>query len=228
MAVEGLRRRCPTHSRQAPKRTSSAPFESDVAPEERVLAQWRSSFGCDISSAAKELLSMNCTGRSFELGDIRLWEARHEKATEELCGKVYLEFFFDESNLHHGEAGSDAFSSAFETALEEGIQAYWRSMRYDVDNEKASLNDDSDPAMLLTGVSSISYRHAGCMMSWIVVQSSMSVFAAEALWNLAFPQGVEPETWPSFREDWRPFLLLAVVLVMAVIYVLFMAFSMFW
>merc|ERR1711904_709119 len=99
-------------------------------------------------------------------------------------------------------------------------------MRSAVDNESIHITD-VDQAVPSTGVSSISYRHAGCMMRWIVVQSSVSVFAAEALWKLTFPEGSKPEPWPSLHEDWRPTALLTILVVMLVVYVFYVALFLF-
>ncbi|CAE8594025.1 unnamed protein product [Polarella glacialis] len=73
-----------------------------LSPEERVLAQWKSSSGSPISDEAKAQFRITCLGKTFNLADVRLWQSHYAQGKDGK-GIIFLEFFFDGSPDELGE-----------------------------------------------------------------------------------------------------------------------------
>jgi len=181
-----------------------------MEPEERVLAQWKAASGSPISDEAKTQFSVTCKGRNFIVGDIRIWRAQNQNITSK--NSLHLEFFYDGCTSDLGDNGVEEFSRAFETMVEEQLRERRvsefrrklaatkrrRGTRETQDSEglegggdcngeddwKAYLNQPIPSA----DVAVRSYRDAGCCISFLVVQTSISISAAEGLGQVAFPE----------------------------------------
>ncbi|CAE8725881.1 unnamed protein product, partial [Polarella glacialis] len=91
-----------------------------LSPEERVLAQWKSSSGSPISDEAKAQFRITCLGKTFNLADVRLWQSHYAQGKDGK-GIIFLEFFFDGSPDELGEQ-QEAFTQAFENMVEQQLQ----------------------------------------------------------------------------------------------------------
>lgn len=188
-----------------------------LSPEERVLVQWRTSFGCPIADEAKAQFAIECHGHTFVLADVRLWLDKHQqrKGKELTKELVNLEFFFD-GQLAEIQDDPAVFEKAFENLIENQLQARRMAefrkklstrrragtrtlMEENEDAEasaegSASKEDHSEwrsylhKPVLPTQLSVRSMREAGCMIRFIVCQTSISVSASEELGQLAFPE----------------------------------------
>lgn len=192
--------------------------------EERVLEQWRLAYGAPLSDEAKSHFTIDCCGHNFPLGDVRLWLEHHPPRSKgkEVSenGKIHLEFFFDGSPKEL--EGQDAvFIKAFEDLVERQLQECRitefrqklatrrrpRGARHgaesaedggEVGEEDGSWKEYLATPAPATELSVRSLREAGCMIRFLVCQTSLSVSAAEALGQNAFPEvfpidGVEQE-----------------------------------
>jgi hypothetical protein len=185
--------------------------------EERVLVQWRTSFGCPISDEAKAQFTLEMFGYTFTLADVRLWfekhpQKKHQKNHKELVTKeVHLEFFFD-GQLAEIQEDPTRFEKAFEDLLDSQLRAKrmgefkkklaarrrTRAGPSMEDAEGASGSsidkDDTEWKAYLhrphvpTNLSIRAMRDAGCMIRFLVCQSSVSVQSSEELGQLAFPE----------------------------------------
>lgn len=179
--------------------------------EERVLEQWKAASGSPISDQAKTQFSVTVKGRNFIVGDIRLWSHHNQNISSK--SSLHLEFFYDGSQSDLGDNGPAEFSSAFESMVEEQLRER-RVMEFrnklkatkrrrgaqeakedaeglegggdcgGEDDWKAFLNQPIPSA----DVAVRSYRDAGCCISFLVVQTSISISAAEGLGQVAFPE----------------------------------------
>jgi hypothetical protein len=181
-----------------------------MEPEERVLAQWKAACGSPISDEAKTQFSVTVKGRNFLIGDIRLWSHQNQNITNR--SSVHLEFFYDGSQSDLGDNGVEEFSQAFESMVEEQLRerrvAEFRR-KLQATNRRRAAPKDSDALegggtcegtgeddwksylkqpIPSADVAVRSYRDAGCMISFLVVQTSISISAAEGLGQVAFPE----------------------------------------
>lgn len=178
-----------------------------LSPEERIIEQWRSAYGCPISDEAKAQFTLHTCGNKYSLSDVRLWLDKHPKNHGQEQGKVYLEFFFDGSpNELTGQ--EDVFTKAFETMIEQNLQEQraveFRQKLAARRRGKAStaseggesgenVGDDDWKSYLHKPVPATefkiqSFREAGCMLSFLVCQTSLSVSAAEVLGQISFQE----------------------------------------
>lgn len=194
----------------ATKKPRSAKDLADLSPEDRVIAQWRSACGAPISDEAKTQFGVIMDGVNFPLGDVRLWGKSLNKQDGKETGSIFLEFFFDGSptELENGEAPFiQAFEQKIATELQERristfrkkLAARKRRPHADAADDAeggggADHGDDDDWKSFLsqpapaTELSVRSIREAGCMIRFLVCQTSLSVAAAEALGQAAFPE----------------------------------------
>jgi hypothetical protein len=184
--------------------------------EERVIVQWRTSFGCPISDEAKAQFGIQCLGQTFALADVRLWLEKHpQKNRKELQTRhVYLEFFFD-GQLSEIEADPALFERCFAEMIENQLQEKRRhefrkklaarkrkgAQNAPIGNVEdaegtagSCIEDDSEWRAYLkkpvapTELSYRATREAGCMIRFLVCQTSLSVSATEELGQLSFPE----------------------------------------
>jgi hypothetical protein len=187
-----------------------------LSPEERMLVQWRTSFGCPVSDESKAQFSLECLGHQFTLADVRLWLEKHPQKgkKEQNTRQVHLEFFFD-GMLSEIQDDPSAFEKAFEEMIEFQLQEKRRSeFRKKLETRKRRKDvlqvnaedaeggtsaigcpaDDSEwqaflhKPVLPTELSIHARREAGCMLRFIVCQTSVSVSASEELGQIAFPE----------------------------------------
>lgn len=189
------------------KSSSSAPQFSHLPTEERILAQWQAAFGSPVSDEAKAQFRIAAFGMTFDLSDVRIWKQQSaaNKST------IYLEFFFDgsESEL---EGNRDVFEKAFEDMIEAQLQdrrvvefrkkLTARQRRGKAaggesggfDEPDADYLDDGDWKQYLqkpvpaSDFSLRSFREAGCCLTFLVCQTSLSIGASEVLGQIAFQE----------------------------------------
>jgi len=186
-----------------------------LSPAERVLVQWRTAFGCPVSDEAKAQFSIECLGHTFSLADIRLWLEHHPQRNgkEQVTDNVHLEFFFD-GMLSEIADDPTVFESAFKDMIERQLQekrvvefrnklaARRRgtagaaqaedaesggraSSSGDDDKEwRSYLHTPATPSNLFLR----STREAGCMIRFLVCQTSLSRSASEELGQIAFQE----------------------------------------
>lgn len=189
---------------------------ASLCMEERILEQWRMSAGCPVSDEAKVQFQVQARENTHRLADVRIWGEHHnsrssKKVTE--TGVIYLEFFFDGSPAEYKD-DEEVFTKAFEQMIERQLQER-RIIEFrekvarrrggsaarnrSADNEDACEGgggdmDDSEWKEYLkrpvpaTNLSVRSIREAGCMLSFLVCQTSISVSAAEVLGQIAFQE----------------------------------------
>lgn len=183
-----------------------------MEPEERVLAQWNAASGSPISDEAKTQFSVTVKGRNFMLGDIRLWRNQNQNISNR--SSVHLEFFYDGSTGDLSDGGTEEFNRQFENMVEEQlrerrVQEFRRKLQ--ATNRRRTARDPKDSEGLEGGndgdaigedewksylkqpipsadVAVRAYRDAGCCISFLVVQTSISISAAESLGQVAFPE----------------------------------------
>jgi hypothetical protein len=181
-----------------------------MEPEQRVFVQWQAASGSPISDEAKTQFSVTCKGRNFMVGDIRLWREQNQNIASR--SSLQLEFFYDGSTGDLGENGAQEFSSAFEVMVEERLRecrvAEFRR-KLAATKRRRGVRESNDSEGLEGGgdcggeddwksylkqpipsadVAVRSYRDAGCCISFLVVQTSISISAAENLGQVAFPE----------------------------------------
>lgn len=190
---------------------------SKLTPEERIFAQWRAAFGSPVSDEAKAQFTIWAVGKQFTLSDIRLWQQQHrQSATADANvtqrNTLFLEFFFDGSPSE--VAGHETeFTEAFERMIEQQLQERRltefrqrltarrrggrRSGGAEPDGEggaDAGIEGDQDWKEYLkrpvpaTELSIRSMREAGCMLRFLVCQTSLSISASELLGQIAFQE----------------------------------------
>jgi len=196
------------HSAALPATTVNAKLSS-LSPEDRVLAQWRASFGCPISDEAKAQFCIEACDHSFRLSDVRLWHEHHPDGKSGNNGTVYLEFFFDGTPAEI-EGRHEEFTKAFERMLEQQLQeqrivhfrqkltARKRKNAIAKVDDEASVEDQGDNTgdddwsrylktpVPATELSIRSMREAGCCLRFLVCQTSLSTSASEVLGQIAF------------------------------------------
>lgn len=182
-----------------------------LSNDDRIFRQWQAARGCPISDEAKSLFCVQALGQTYTLSDVRLW-GNNKKAD----GLIYLEFFFDGSPEEF-VGREDEFKKAFETMVENQLQEVRRSefkkkltaRRRGVGRKQAEGNDEAagedggsfyydgnDPdwknflktPVPETNLSMRSMREAGCMLRFLVCQTSISVSAAEVLGQITFQE----------------------------------------
>mmetsp|Transcript_3284 Transcript_3284/g.5319 ORF Transcript_3284/g.5319 Transcript_3284/m.5319 type:complete len:287 (-) Transcript_3284:65-925(-) len=189
----------------------------NLPPEQRILEQWRIASGQPVSDEAKEQFQVQTHERAHKLADVRLWTEHHGKGSKsvEEQGVLYLEFFFDGSPAeYNGE--TEAFIKAFENMIEQQLQerrvrefrqklaTRRRGGRKDANNKDSvedaegggdsAIGDDSEWRDYLrkpipaTNLSVRSIREAGCMLMFLVAQTSLSVSASEVLGQICFQE----------------------------------------
>lgn len=190
---------------------------SKLPPEQRILEQWRTSSGCPVSDEAKEQFQVQTSERTHKLADVRLWHEHHSKGSKsvEEQGVLYLEFFFDGSPAEYND-NSEQFIKAFEKMIEKQLQerrviefrqklaTRRRGGRKDADNRETAEDaiegggdvgaEDSEWREYLrkpipaTNLSVRSIREAGCMLMFLVAQTSLSISASEVLGQICFQE----------------------------------------
>lgn len=196
-----------------------------MKPADRIITQWRGAFGAPVSDEAKSQFGIECLGHRFDLADVRLWLEKHpQKAGKEMqTDLVNLEFFFD-GMLSEIQEDPPAFERAFAQMVESQLQERRRTefrkklqarqrrrtagaeppLEVEGGGAAASVADDSDWKAFLkkpvepTRLEVRSVREAGCMLRFLVCQTSLSVSASEELGQVSFQEhfpvdGVEQE-----------------------------------
>lgn len=206
------------HSAASPANVLSARDLARLSPEERIIAQWRAAFGCPLSDEAKAQFQISYAGLTFSLSDVRLWAEHHPRrppGEAKETGQVFLEFFFDGSPKEI-EGQEEGFTQAFERLIEQQLQEQ-RCSQFrkklttrrrprgacggedaggEAGGESGGGQDGNDadwkaylrkpiPATELTVKS---MREAGCMLRFLVCQTSISVSASEVLGQIAFQE----------------------------------------
>lgn len=189
---------------------------ANLAPEELILEQWRTANGCPISDESKDQFQVKTSEHCHKLADVRLWVEHHSKGSRSVQdqGVIYLEFFFDGSPAQYG-GNPDEFTKAFENMIEQQLQER-RVMEFrkklatrrrggkarDADNRESPEDaiegggdgDDNEWRDYLrkpipaTNLSIRSIREAGCMLMFLVCQTSLSVSASEVLGQICFQE----------------------------------------
>jgi len=185
-----------------------------MSPEKRVLAQWNAAYGCPLSDEAKAQFRIHAVGLTFKLADVRLWTNHYQQKKADENGTIFLEFFFDGSPEELGDQ-EDEFKRAFETMIEQQLQEVrlkeFRKRLTARRRGRGSHNsgrsedgveggggeigsDDGEWREYLqkpvpaTELSIRSLREAGCMLRFLVCQTSLSVSASEVLGQIAFQE----------------------------------------
>jgi len=187
-----------------------------LGPEERVLEQWRQSTGCPVSDEAKVQFQVHALENVHRLADVRLWTEHHEKTSKRVqdTGVIYLEFFYDGSPQDYLD-NQDIFTKAFEQMIERQLQERrifefrqkfaarrrgGQTSRRDARTEDASegggevVDDEVDWKEYLkkpvpaTNLSVRALREAGCCLTFLVVQTSLSISACEVLGQITFQE----------------------------------------
>lgn len=201
------------HSARPRKRTK--PFAA-LGPEERVLEQWRQSSGSPVSDEAKVQFQVHALDNVHRLADVRLWTEHHEKTSRSVqeTGVIYLEFFFDGSPQDYAD-NQDVFIKAFEQMIERQLQERrifefrqklaarrrgGQTSRRDASAEDASegggetvgdevnWKDYLKKPVPATNLSVRALREAGCCLTFLVVQTSLSISACEVLGQITFQE----------------------------------------
>eukprot|EP00429_Kryptoperidinium_foliaceum_P018252 CAMPEP_0176044606 /NCGR_PEP_ID=MMETSP0120_2-20121206/22139_1 /TAXON_ID=160619 /ORGANISM="Kryptoperidinium foliaceum, Strain CCMP 1326" /LENGTH=281 /DNA_ID=CAMNT_0017378011 /DNA_START=67 /DNA_END=912 /DNA_ORIENTATION=- len=184
-----------------------------LSPEERILGQWRAAYGCPVSDEAKAQFCIHAVGRTFRLSDVRLWKEHHPLGKDASNnGTVYLEFFYD-GTASELEGHQDEFTKAFEQMIDAQLQerrvVEFRkklTARRRAGRGVGSASNDLDTAFAGDDVtdqdwrdylrkpvppsefSIRSFREAGCMLLFLVCQTSLSLSASEVLGQIAFQE----------------------------------------
>lgn len=200
-----------TRNPHASGKQISASELAKLSPEERVLAQWKAAYGTPISDEAKTQFSISACGHTFSLADVRLWQDHHKNKADKV-NVIYLEFFFD-GMLGEVQGKEEEFHKAFETMVEKQLQevratefrkrltarrraSASRAVAADAEGGSSTtpLNDDPEWREYLkrpvpaTNLSIQSMREAGCMLRFLVCQTSISWSGAEVLGQIAFQE----------------------------------------
>jgi len=223
-----------TRNPHAAKKGRSLKELMAMKPADRVITQWRTAFGDPVSDEAKAQFGVECLGHRFDLADVRLWLENHPQRAgkETRTDVVHLEFFFD-GMLSEIQEDPPAFERAFAQMVEHQLQER-RCVEFrkqlqarqrrknaggdaaDADAEGAggggaeSSKQDSEWKSFLkkpvepTQLSVRSMREAGCMLRFLVCQTSLSVSASEELGQIAFQEhfpidGVEQDPSKSTK-----------------------------
>jgi len=186
---------------------------SKLAPEERIFAQWRAAFGSPVSDEAKAQFTIWALGKQFSLSDIRLWQDHHNQSAKADANvtqrnTIFLEFFFDGSPsevMDHEAEFTEAFERMIEQQLQERRVAEFRQ-RLTARRRGGRRSGDAEPdgeggadashdwkeylkrPVPATELSIRSMREAGCMLRFLVCQTSLSISASELLGQIAFQE----------------------------------------
>jgi len=191
--------------------TAKVPQFAHLPTEERILEQWKAAFGCPVSDEAKAQFCIQALGRTFNLSDVRLWK-QHHPAHSKSASKIHLEFFFDGAQSELGlSVNEEVFTKAFESMIEAQLQER-RVVEFrkklaarrrrgkasegetGFDEPDADCMDDGDWQQYLqkpipaSDFSVRSFREAGCMLTFLVCQTSLSIGASEVLGQIAFQE----------------------------------------
>jgi hypothetical protein len=174
------------------------------------MRQFHAAHGCPISDEAKAQFCVHAVGRTYTLADVRLWQSQPWQIQKD-SGTIYLEFFFDGSPSEFA-GKEDEFKKAFETMVETQLQEVRRAefrkkltarrrggRKADADDGPeggGGSYDGDDPEWRNylktpvpdTNLSIRSMREAGCMIMFLVCQTSISTSAAEVLGQIAFQE----------------------------------------
>mmetsp|Transcript_54012 Transcript_54012/g.152190 ORF Transcript_54012/g.152190 Transcript_54012/m.152190 type:complete len:285 (-) Transcript_54012:57-911(-) len=204
---------------------------AQLSLEDRVLAQWRAACGNPVSDEAKAQFQINACGHTYCLSDVRLWHEHHPQKPTHLAknkSTIFLEFFFDGSPdelTGHEDTFTQAFERLIEAQLQEQRVVEFRkkltarrrlkgpsagSGDSEGSSEGGAGVDDEDWRSYLqkpvpaTELSIRSMREAGCMLRFLVCQTSLSVAASEILGQIAFQEhfpidGVQQEPSKSTK-----------------------------
>jgi len=202
------------HAARPVRRTKHS---SAQCPEERVLEQWRACEGSPVSDESKVQFQVHALENVHRLADVRLWTEHHEKSSKRVqdTGVIFLEFFFDGSPQDYAD-DQDVFTRAFEQMIERQLQERrifefrqkfaarrrgGQSSRRDASAEDASeggadaaIDDDGawkdylQKPVPATNLSVRSLREAGCCLSFLVCQTSLSISACEVLGQITFQE----------------------------------------
>jgi len=187
--------------------SSSAPQFNHLPTEDRILAQWQAAFGSPVSDEAKAQFCITAFGMTFNLSDVRIWKQMQTGANK---GKIHLEFFFDGSQAEI-EDNKDVFVKAFEDMIEAQLQdrrvvEFRKKLTARQRRGKAAAGesgfDEPDADYLNDGdwqqylkkpvpasdFSLRSFREAGCCLTFLVCQTSLSIGASEVLGQIAFQE----------------------------------------
>jgi len=205
---ESASTRNPHSAKSTPDKMTAAQVKelTALSPDERILAQWRAACGCPLSDEAKAQFCVNACERAFRLADVRLWQENHPQRGFKEKGSICLEFFFD-GYPDEIEGKDEEFKRAFEEMVSQQLQdrriadfrrklAARKRRGVSADDEGDGIvegGDDTWNSFLHTPVpetelSIRSLREAGCMLRFIVIQTSVSTGAAEALGQVAFQE----------------------------------------
>lgn len=181
---------------------------SKLSTNERIIAQWRAAHGCPLADEAKTRFAVKVAGCTFILADVRLWLQQHPERAA--CKEsVFLEFFFDGGVDELGENGEQVFITAFEAMIkhelqESRVEEFRRRLATRRRQTDHSLEDfgESDTniniademgwqsflktPMPATELSVRALRDAGCMIRFIVSQTSISISGAEIMGQACF------------------------------------------
>eukprot|EP00933_Yihiella_yeosuensis_P022936 TRINITY_DN17950_c0_g2_i4.p1 TRINITY_DN17950_c0_g2~~TRINITY_DN17950_c0_g2_i4.p1 ORF type:complete len:269 (+),score=61.30 TRINITY_DN17950_c0_g2_i4:106-912(+) len=204
-----------TRNPHAATKVVSAKELAKLSPEDRVLAQWRAASGNPISDEAKTQFCIHALGKTYTLADVRLWKEHHN--SQGAAKAIYLEFFFDGSPEELGDQ-QEVFTKAFETMIEQQLQEQRvaefreklaRRRRGGGGGEETEGGDEDWRSFLkkpipATELSVRSLREAGCMLRFLVCQTSLSISASEVLGQITFQEhfpidGVEQEPSKSTK-----------------------------
>eukprot|EP00927_Polykrikos_kofoidii_P076758 TRINITY_DN73797_c0_g1_i1.p1 TRINITY_DN73797_c0_g1~~TRINITY_DN73797_c0_g1_i1.p1 ORF type:complete len:324 (-),score=70.30 TRINITY_DN73797_c0_g1_i1:274-1155(-) len=219
--------------------------------DERIAKQWQAAAGCPISDEAKEQCKVFACGHVTHLADVRIWHEMQTQKGRDKSAKstVFLEFFFDGSREELNGQESE-FKAAFENMIESQLQeirikdfrqrltARRRGSKV-IEEDSVEGGASSSPAAgdtdwgeyiktpaPATELSVRSMREAGCMLRFIVCQTSISTSAAELLGQTCFqehfpingvPQEMSKDVKPMPRWVYLLMCFAAMLVVMAMV-----------
>lgn len=183
--------------------------------DERVRLQWQTSNGCPISDEAKTAFIINHVHQEkptqYNLADIRIW-SRPIGSPDTIA----LELFFDGPSLQEERRFIQMFEAKLEAVLKEKRMRNMRE-KQGLKRRLAPVTEDgeSDSAIELTTtfvdsdfpdtqLKVESFREAGCMLNFIVVQTTVSLGASETLGQLVFPEHFPVEGLGQYVEKAVP------------------------
>jgi len=183
--------------------------------DERVRLQWQASSGCPISDEAKAAFIINHVHKEkpcqYQLADIRIWSRPISSADN-----ISLELFFDGLPLQEERRFMQMFEAKLEAVLKEkrmlnikekqGVKRRHAVTSEEGESEVELTTKFADSEFPDTQLKVESFREAGCMLHFIVVQTTISIDAAETLGQLVFPEHFPVEGLGQYVEKsvpWR-------------------------
>jgi len=173
--------------------------------DERLRLQWENANGCPISDESKVSFDIHHTHKgkpcTYHIGDVRIW--RRDRIQDTPSESIALEFFFDGPELQDEATFMRSFESKLEIVLKE------KRMKNKTSKEQLTVNkrnvaktvgDPFDDAMEMREVSLVeeefpdtklkveAFREAGCMLHFVVVQTTVNIHASETLGQMVFPE----------------------------------------